>query len=104
MHARLLRATRRPSILVTQLADQIKKIMADAGATNVRVFGSIARGEDTPNSDVDLLYDPAPEADMFTIAAAWTMLQSLLDTKVDLVSARAVPARKQRILLEAVPL
>jgi predicted nucleotidyltransferase len=74
------------------------------GAYNVRVFGSVARGEAGPASDVDLLVDLRPEVGLEYIAL-WQDLQDLLDREVDLVTEQALPPYlRPRVLREAVPL
>ena len=104
MYERLVRATRRPSAVLAEHADEVKARLAQAHAVNVRVFGSVARGQDTPDSDIDLLFDVEDGASAFEIGAAHEDLTNLLGCKVDLVSARAVPMRKRWIFDEAVPL
>jgi len=89
---------------VVENASAIKARLAEAGCTNVRVFGSVARGDDGPDSDIDLLYDVAEGADAFAIGGAWADIVDMLGCQVDLVSARAVPKRNSSILREAVPL
>jgi predicted nucleotidyltransferase len=84
--------------------DVVVARLAAAGATNLRLFGSVASGLDTPLSDVDLLYDPGSETTAFAISAARLDIEKILGFSVDLVSARAVPPRKQGIISQAVPL
>ena len=104
MFTRLVKATRCPSAALAEHASTVKDILHDAGAVNIRVFGSVARGTDTPSSDIDLLYDVAPGATAFGLVAAGNILSQTLGFPVELVSARAVPERKAAILAEAVPL
>ncbi|MCL2468060.1 MAG: nucleotidyltransferase domain-containing protein [Micrococcales bacterium] len=104
MRERLVRAMRRPSAALAEHADEVKDRLAQAHAVNVRVFGSVARGEDTPGSDVDLLFDVEEGASAFEIGAVQEDIAELLGFHVDLVSSRAVPERKRQILDEAVPL
>jgi predicted nucleotidyltransferase len=84
-----------------------KEILALAeryGAYNVRVFGSVARGEAGPTSDVDLLVDLRPDVGLEYIAL-WQDLQDLLGRDVDLVTEQALPPYlRPRVLKEAVPL
>ena len=75
-------------------------------ARNVRVFGSVARGDDTPDSDVDLLVDfPAAEKGLFPLLALAEEIELLLGRPVDVaaVQVMAGPVR-ERALAEAVPL
>lgn len=74
------------------------------GAYNVRVFGSVARGEAEPTSDIDLLVDLRPEVGLEYIAL-WQDSQDLLGRDVDLVTEQALPPYlRRRVLREAVPL
>ena len=57
-------------------------------ANNVRVFGSVARGEDNDNSDIDFLVDLEPGADLSDLAALDIDLEELLGRRVDIVPAR----------------
>jgi predicted nucleotidyltransferase len=69
------------------------------------VFGSVARGDDTEQSDVDLLVDPEPDASLFDLAQFELDLESLLDRPVDVVSRRSLdPERDRAVLNEAVEL
>jgi uncharacterized protein len=80
---------------------------ADAvGASNVRVFGSVARGEDTPESDVDLLVDfPATERGLFPLLQLAGQVEDILGRPVDVAAAEVMaPAVRERALAEAVPL
>ncbi|QTX05127.1 nucleotidyltransferase family protein [Agromyces archimandritae] len=71
----------------------------------VRLFGSVARGEAGPGSDVDLLVDPEDGASLFDLAQFEIDLEHLLEHPVDVVSSRALdPVRDAAILAEAVPL
>ena len=75
------------------------------GATEVRIFGSVARGEAGPDSDVDLLVKMAPERSLLDHVALWQDLEDLLGRKVDLVSEKALHRlMRDQILKEAVPL
>ena len=71
--------------------------------TNLRVFGSVARGEDRPGSDVDLLVDLPPHMGLLGLGRAQADLEAILGAKVDLVPASdlkpAVRARADRDLV-----
>jgi uncharacterized protein len=85
--------------------DQILSVAARHGASNVRVFGSVARGDADDDSDIDLLVEMEPGRSLLDHAALWLELQSLLDRKVDVVSDRGIKPRiRDRVLREAVPL
>lgn len=75
------------------------------GATNVRVFGSVARGEDTDSSDVDLLVDLDADAGLVALAGLSREFHDLLGAEVDVVPADSLkPAGRARALAEAIPL
>lgn len=75
------------------------------GAHNVRVFGSIARGEQGPASDVDLLVDFEPSRSLLDLAGLWLDLESALGCKVDVVSSRGLrPRVASEVMREAVSL
>lgn len=71
---------------------------------NVRVFGSVARGEARPGSDVDLLVQPGPTASLFDAAGFLAEAEEILRMPVDVVSDRATGVVADRIRSEAVPL
>jgi predicted nucleotidyltransferase len=75
------------------------------GARNVRVFGSAARGDAGPASDVDLLVEMEPGRSLLDFVGLWQELEDLLGLKVDLVSDRGIsPYLREQILSEAVAL
>ncbi len=75
------------------------------GARRVRVFGSMARGDAGPGSDVDFLVDLEPGRDLFDLGALLMDLQDLLHRKVETVTEEALHRRiRDRVLDEAVTL
>ena len=75
------------------------------GAFNVRVFGSVARGEADAESDIDLLVDVEPGRTLFDLSELLMDLQDLLGRNVDIVTEKGLNSRiRQRVLKEAVPL
>ena len=83
--------------------DAILRITTRYGAHDVRVFGSVARGEADPTSDVDFLVRLEPGVTLLTHAAMVRELEELLGRKVDVVSERGLRSRiRDRILREAV--
>jgi predicted nucleotidyltransferase len=75
------------------------------GARNVRVFGSVARGDDRPDSDVDLLVDVEPGRSLLDVIALEQDLEALLGRTVDVQTDSGLsPYLQQRILAEAAAL
>ena len=70
--------------------EDVLKIAARHGARNLRVFGSVARGEDDNNSDLDLLVDMEPNRSLFDMGGHLMELQDVLDCKVDIVSEKGL--------------
>ena len=93
------------SELLREKREDIIAIAAKHGARNVRIFGSVARGEEHPDSDVDFLVRFDPGTTLLTLAALIRSLEELLGLKVDVVSERGLRERiRDRVLQEAVPL
>lgn len=83
----------------------VKDILGRYGLSHARVFGSVARGDDTADSDVDLLVDVAPGVGLLTLARCERDLEVLLGVPVDLVPADDLkPAVEAAALSEARPL
>ena len=85
-----------------------KEILAVAsahGLFNVRVFGSVVRGEDNPQSDIDFLVDLEKGRSLLDLGGALIKLQELLGRKVDIVTERGLHwFLREKILKEAQPL
>ena len=85
--------------------NQILELAAKYGARNVRVFGSVARGEETHGSDIDLLVTLDADRSLLDHAALQVALQNLLGCPVDIATERGLrPQIRTRVLREAVPL
>lgn len=90
---------------VKEQREEILRIARSHGAHNVRVFGSVARGEVTEDSDLDLLVKMDAGRSLFDHAALIGDLQEMLGCKVDVASERGLRARiRDRVLREATPL
>lgn len=104
---RLLRFAPRSDIgrrLVAQ-RKAVLDLARDHGVTNVRVFGSTARGEDHVSSDLDLLVDVQPGTGLFQLGRLEHALSILLDVPVDVVPASSLkPRSRSDGLNEAIPL
>ena len=91
--------------LLTEKHDEILRIAARHGAKNIRVFGSVARGDADAASDVDVLVDMEPGRSLLDMGGLLMDLQDLLGCSVDVVTERALrPRIRDRVLKEAVPL
>ena len=85
--------------------DTIVTIAHSHGAHNIRVFGSYVRGEQKPDSDLDLLADIDPDKSLLDQAALIRELEELLSIKVDLVEPACLHWYiKDAIMQEAIPL
>jgi predicted nucleotidyltransferase len=84
---------------------QILRLAAKYGARNVRVFGSVARGEADAKSDIDLMVDLDRGRSLFDLGGFLMDVQELLGRKVDVVTERGIHDRiRDRVLREAIPL
>jgi len=85
--------------------NDIIKVAANHGARNLRVFGSVARGETTPASDLDLLINLDPGRTLLDLIAVKQDLEDLLGCAVDVVTEDAVsPHIRDQVLKDAVSL
>ncbi|MEW6710172.1 MAG: nucleotidyltransferase family protein [Candidatus Riflebacteria bacterium] len=90
---------------VQQKKQEILAVAHAHGLLNVRVFGSVVRGEDTPQSDVDLLVDLDKGRTLLDMGGALIKLQELLGRKVEIVTERGLHwYLRDKILKEARPL
>lgn len=95
---------RRPSDLLARHRDSILTVARRHKAVDVKVFGSVARGEDRPGSDLDLLVRFATDASLFDQARLAQDLEDLLGIRVDVISDGASGGRLDAIRTEARPL
>jgi uncharacterized protein len=85
--------------------DKILEVAARHGASNVRVFGSVARGEADERSDLDLLVDLDQGRSLMDLGGLLMDLQETLGIRVDISTERMLrPEIRKRVLSEAVPL
>jgi uncharacterized protein len=91
--------------LRSRYRNQILALAESRGAYNVRVFGSIARDEQRPDSDVDFLVDFAPGRSLLDLTGLLLDLEAMLGCKVDVVSSRGLkPRLATEVLRDAVAL
>lgn len=103
--ARLLAALKVPDFARLRSArDDILRAAERRRLSDVRVFGSVARGDAVVGSDVDLLVHPASDASLFDLAGFMAEVEDLLGVTVDVVSDRGTGPAMQRIRAEAVAL
>ncbi len=94
----------RPSQLLGLVRERVLAAVEAVGGSDVRVVGSVARGEDEPGSDLDLLVTFPPEADIITLLTLQEELSNALTVPVDLVSAGSSGPVLDRARADAVPL
>ena len=96
---------KRPSERLSEHRGEVLDLLERFGATNIQVFGSVARGEDTVDSDLDILLDFSSEVGLFKQCGIVADLMDILGCEVDMVEHKEVPEKaKERVLGEARPL
>lgn len=93
------------SVALPAIREDVRRIAAAHGAGNVRVFGSVGRGEQDASSDLDLLVDMAEGRSLFDLIALSNDLEESLGVDVDVVTEASLsPYIRDRVLDEAVAL
>ena len=91
--------------ILKQRREEILRIATKHGAHNVRVFGSVARGEAGPDSDVDFLVEMEKGRSLFDLGGLLMDLQELLGRPIDVVTEKGLRDRiRPRVLRDAVSL
>lgn len=99
------RYTERMHALIASHREQLLSLARRRGVTSVRVFGSMARGEDREDSDVDLLVTLAPGTSALALGGLLLDAEELLGRRVDVVTEASLhPALRAQVLADAVPL
>ncbi|MGG1944014.1 nucleotidyltransferase family protein [Trinickia sp. NRRL B-1857] len=94
----------KPSIALNAYRAEICRIVEDNRASNARVFGSVLRGEDTDESDLDLLVEPLPGMSLINVGIIRYKLADLLGVAVDVLTPNALPDNfRARVLAQAQP-
>lgn len=94
----------KPSLALASNRDAVRRVVEAHRACNPRIFGSVAHGDDTEDSDLDILIDPTPETTLFDIGAIRHELLQLLGVPVDVLTPKALPEKfRAAVLAEAVP-
>jgi len=95
----------RPSEALLRHRDRIREIALTHHVSSVSVFGSAARGEDGPDSDLDLLVVPTERTTLLGIGAIRYELKALLGIEVDVITPDGLPPKvRDQVLSEAVPI
>ncbi len=90
---------------INEKREEILRIAASHGARNVRIFGSVARGDADESSDIDFLVEMEPNRNLLDLGALLTDLRELMGRRVDVVSEKGLYwLLRRRILKEAKPL
>src|SRR6266508_3040652 len=90
--------------LVEQYRDEIRAAAARHHGRRVRLYGSVARGQERDGSDIDLLVDFTPGSSLVDLMRLNRELEDLLGNPVDVISRGGLKARDQAILDEAIDL
>lgn len=94
-----------PSQLINAKHREIMEISRQFAVENLRIFGSVAKGIDTENSDLDILVDTTGKTTMFDLCGLKMELEALLGIKVDVLTPRSLPEKfRHQVLAEAVKL
>ncbi len=90
---------------ITEKRDEILALAARHGASNVRIFGSAARGQAGAESDIDFLVDLEPDRSLFDLGGFLVELEDLLGAKVDILTEKGLHWYiRDRVIAEAVRL
>lgn len=93
------------SHILERYRQMVRRLAEENGATDVRVFGSFARGTERPDSDLDLLIKLKPGGSLLDLVGMKLAIEDVLQRKVDVVTERSLsPYIREQILQEAVPL
>jgi uncharacterized protein len=94
----------KPSDVLPQHRETIRKLVLEAGMANPRIFGSVLHGDDIDGSDLDILVDPAPKTSLLDVAGLQIQIEQVLGVRVDLLTPRALPIKfREKALSEAQP-
>jgi len=92
----------KPSVALENNRAAIRAVVETNRAKNARVFGSVLRGEDAEDSDLDILIDPIEGTTLFDLGAIQEELSDLLGVRVDILTPMSLPERfRGKVLLEA---
>jgi predicted nucleotidyltransferase len=93
------------ALRVSQRRQRMAEVLTKYGVTDARIFGSVARRSETPDSDVDVLIDTPRILGLGSLSRLERELSSILDAEVDVVPVQGLPPyARERAIAEAVPL
>lgn len=94
----------KPSDALHSYREEIRRIAEQNHTRNPRVFGSVLHGNDTDESDLDILVEPTPDTTLLDIARIQNQLQKIMGVSVDILTPRSLPERfRNQVLAEARP-
>lgn len=94
----------RPSEVLEQHRETIRRTVLQFGMSNPRLFGSALHGEDVEGSDLDILVDAPPRASLFDIAKLQVAIEATLGIPIDLLTPDSLPLSfREKVLVEAEP-
>ena len=95
----------KPSLAFEAHREEIRRIVEANRGLNPRVFGSVLHGEDTEDSDLDILIDAAPRFTLFDMARIALEIEQLIDKKVDVRTPDDLsPKFRPKVVAEAMPI
>jgi predicted nucleotidyltransferase len=95
----------KPSVALQAHREEARRIVLGHRVRNPRIFGSVLHGNDTDDSDLDLLVDPTPDTTLMDIGAIRFELRKLLGVPVDVLTPKALPdGFRDRVIEEARPI
>lgn len=95
----------KPSTALKKHREQLREIVARNGVLRPRIFGSAIRGDDSDDSDLDLLVEPTGTTTLMTLAAIQLEAERLLGVRVDVLTPSSLPLRyRADVLRDAQPL
>jgi uncharacterized protein len=95
----------RPSEVLPLHRERIRQLVLEAGMANPRVFGSVVRGEDNEESDLDILVDPGPGTSLMTMVRVQDELAKATGIKIDLRTPGEIhPRFRNQVIAEAASL
>ena len=93
----------RPSLALQQHREAIREIALRNRVRNISVFGSVLHGEDTEDSDLDLLVEPTSETTLMDVAKIQVEVANLLNVSVEVLTPNALPDKfRAQVLTEAI--